>query len=631
MKLGALPLICCLMLGASSALAAQTTYVDHTATGANDGSSWAHAFMDLQDALATTIAGEIWVAQGRYRPAPAGQPTISFQLKSGVGIYGGFSGTEVLRSQRDVAMFPTFLDGDLLGDDTYGNFSNWWQYGWSGMLENSGRIVDGSGVDASAVLDGFHIVAGYGVNAPAYDQGAGLYIANGSPTIRNCTFRYNSYAYGASAYISGGSPVFEDCVIKDAYTFSRTASGVWVDNATVTFTNCDFINHYTVTNFGGNDGSAYYAGFGADSSFFGCNFVDNQIGNWFAMGDSSGSYGAGIFNFGDLLVENCSFSGGFGNGGSAICTYGGMIVRGSRFFDNFARPYPINSFVDDGDVGAAICVFGNTPTGRVRSVDSSTFVDNYCDKGAGIFVSSNDAAMPVTNCILFYNDGPTALPGEDQTPRIKRQFAGNVDLQNCNVEELWTKITGEDPDESGKYPNSFEQVPNFVNWQTGDLHLVANSPALNSGATNLLPPGLIVDLDGNPRVLGSQVDMGCYESSLTAAPSLVSTSMVTEVDAIITILNAQPGELVHLTYSFAGFGAGPVVPQLGGLQLDLLSPVTLFRSQNANASGHAVMTFPVPANAPLVAVYLQAAIARGAGGVNSVLTNALQQTIYLKP
>lgn len=480
------------------------------------------------------------------------------------------------------------------------------------------------------MLDGFSIIAGYGGNAPAFDKGGGLFIANGSPVIRNCTFRYNSYGYGASAHIDGGSPVFEDCVIKDGYTFSRTASGIWVDNATVIFRRCDFVNHYTVTNFGANDGSAYYAGFGADSTFLNCNFVDNQIGNWFAQGDSSGSYGAGIFNFGDLLVEGCSFSGGFGNGGSAICSYGGMIVRNSRFFDNFARPYPINSFVDDGDVGAAICVFGNTPAGRVRSVDSSTFVFNYCDKGAGIYLSSNDT-MPVTNCILFYNDGPNALPGEDQTPRIKRQFVGNLDLQNCSVQELWKKIPNEDPEEANKYPGSHDSDPRFVDWQNGDLHLLADSPCLNSGATNLLPPGLNDDFDGNARVIGSQVDLGCYESSLTAVPSLVATSMVTEVASTISLFNAQPGELVHITYSFAGLGNGPFVPQLGGLQLDILAPVTLFRSLNANASGHALASFTVPANAPLVSVYLQAAIRRGPGGSASVATNTVSQTIYLKP
>jgi hypothetical protein len=75
-----------LALCATPAVAAQTTYVDVNANGANNGSSWTNAYVDLQDALAATATGEIWVAAGRYRPAPVGQPTIAFQLKDGVGL-----------------------------------------------------------------------------------------------------------------------------------------------------------------------------------------------------------------------------------------------------------------------------------------------------------------------------------------------------------------------------------------------------------------------------------------------------------------------------------------------------------------------------------------------------------------
>ena len=42
-------------------------YVDADATGLNDGSSWADAFNDLQDAIASSTSGDsIWVADGTY-------------------------------------------------------------------------------------------------------------------------------------------------------------------------------------------------------------------------------------------------------------------------------------------------------------------------------------------------------------------------------------------------------------------------------------------------------------------------------------------------------------------------------------------------------------------------------------
>ncbi len=42
-------------------------YVDGSASGTNDGSSWTNAFINLQDGLNATSSGsEVWVAQGTY-------------------------------------------------------------------------------------------------------------------------------------------------------------------------------------------------------------------------------------------------------------------------------------------------------------------------------------------------------------------------------------------------------------------------------------------------------------------------------------------------------------------------------------------------------------------------------------
>jgi hypothetical protein len=53
-------------------------YVNATATGTNDGSSWTNAYTDLQDAIDNQCGGfDIWVAAGIYRPtdAPDGTPS----------------------------------------------------------------------------------------------------------------------------------------------------------------------------------------------------------------------------------------------------------------------------------------------------------------------------------------------------------------------------------------------------------------------------------------------------------------------------------------------------------------------------------------------------------------------------
>src|SRR5262245_63851165 len=87
---------CCLAIGAGSA-GAQVTYVDQNATGANNGSSWANAFVSLQSALDVVASGAtIRVADGTYLPtklAVVGQPrSATVALIDGVTMAGGYAG-----------------------------------------------------------------------------------------------------------------------------------------------------------------------------------------------------------------------------------------------------------------------------------------------------------------------------------------------------------------------------------------------------------------------------------------------------------------------------------------------------------------------------------------------------------
>jgi len=101
-----------------SAPAGAVVYVDAAATGGNNGTSWSDAYTDLGGALAAPGTDEIWVARGTYRPAgPNGDRDASFVLKSGVALYGGFTGTETGRAQRDPVANPTILGADDYNDD----------------------------------------------------------------------------------------------------------------------------------------------------------------------------------------------------------------------------------------------------------------------------------------------------------------------------------------------------------------------------------------------------------------------------------------------------------------------------------------------------------------------------------
>ena len=92
MKKSYLNLLFCLFAAMPFEAAAQI-YVHQAATGMNNGSSWDHAYTDLQDALAS--AGEnsqVWVAQGTYFPGD--NPDDAFLITVNLELYGGFIGTE---------------------------------------------------------------------------------------------------------------------------------------------------------------------------------------------------------------------------------------------------------------------------------------------------------------------------------------------------------------------------------------------------------------------------------------------------------------------------------------------------------------------------------------------------------
>src|SRR5690242_9966911 len=93
---------------------ATVRYVNAGAPGANNGNSWADAYADLQAALAAAQQGdELWVAAGTYKPTNGTNRDLSFIMKTGVGIYGGFAGSETDRTQRNFNGNITILSGAI--------------------------------------------------------------------------------------------------------------------------------------------------------------------------------------------------------------------------------------------------------------------------------------------------------------------------------------------------------------------------------------------------------------------------------------------------------------------------------------------------------------------------------------
>lgn len=85
----------------------------------------------------------------------------------------------------------------------------------------------------------------------------------------------------------------------------------------------------------------------------------------------------------------------------------------------------------------------------------------------------------------------------------------------------------------------------------------------------------------------------------------------------------EPGEAALFLYSWNGVGAGNAIPALGGLTLDLVPPAQWAGTAAADAAGVATLVQVIPPRAPVRMVGSQAVVQRGAGGADSLKSNAV--------
>jgi len=518
------------------AIAQSVIYVDADASGANDGTSWADAYADVQPALAAAVAGDdVWVAEGTYMPAaPGGPRAASFALKNDVEVYGGFAGDETELDQRDPAVHITILSGDLNGDDGP-DFEN--------VADNSYHILRADNLTESAVLDGF-TVSGGNASAGAPDPGGGgFFIWYSSPVIRNCKFTANRAdnlggavrAYTLSSTNKG--PTFEICQFA-GNTTSGDAGAIFSGDTDTTLTGCTFTENTatSIFSFGGaivapGAGSLTLTGCSFNSNFAAfeggavqsvvpltivdCSFVGNSALSGGAMRTPNGSYPVKIVNCtfdsnsatqgsggaisgstpsnSDSWVVRCVFTNNTATGsGGAMIHFGGNIRWiNCAFFGNQQSGLnqdggAVRSGAEVYQVELTNCLFSgneangtNAKGGGFRgggTLTNCTFAGNVASLGGGAFLSTGST---VTNCIAFANDAPQ-LAGEPAVTYscVEGGFAG--------AGNIGTDPRFMDPD----------GVDDIAGTLDDDLRLQATSPCIDA-ADNAAIPADSGDLDGD--------------------------------------------------------------------------------------------------------------------------------------
>ncbi len=383
--------------------------------------------------------------------------------------------------------------------------------------------------------------------------GGAIYMADSSPLIENCTFNsnYAPNAGGAMSIWRYNVPVttvirnnhFEDnsagsggcidirsnCVpLIESNTFINnsalfTGGVIWMNGiqaGVVQFINNDFINNTVPqrggairvinsrTHFEGNlfdsnstanfGGGAIHMNNSNDASFVDCIFKANSAGSGGAIS---------IEDEAEVNIDRCQFLNNSANFGGAflMTSYIEMTCSNSLIANNSANnlggAMRLTQFSDPIFVN---CTFANNHATNTASV-------------ASLYWDSNPMFI---NSILHGNTSG------DETTFVVQDYIWhycNPSFSHCLIEggqaafNLGTSTIGD-------YISNWDENPLFVNptegsgvsfdGASGDFRLSADdSPGIDSGTLEgyvLLP----LDLDGEERLQGEAIDLGCYEGGV---------------------------------------------------------------------------------------------------------------------
>lgn len=371
-------------------------FVDADAAGTGDGSSWANAYTNLNDALLAAPAGSsVWIAEGTYTTPDS----VSFFIDKELTVLGGFFGTETAASAANPALYPTILSGDVAGNDVVGAYDS------TGYVDNNRVlfIVDTNEVSAFTVtLDGLTIAnGGIAENRPTggsvFDYaGAGI-LSLAKLNASRLKFVGNRSTLGSALALiltTANESVLDSITVSG--NFSSDNRQVYlntVDNAVIK--NSTFIGDGDTQQTSGFIQAAFTNGFVVENSTF------TDMTSAFSGG------GIRLDNSDDAIIRNCSFDNMVASTGGAI-----YLIQANDFVPD-SEETDVTDFIIDG------CTITNcfTATGRGGAFTSantnftlsnSTLSDNASGAiGGAIYHQLADARSYQSSYVNTVFDGNT--------------------------------------------------------------------------------------------------------------------------------------------------------------------------------------------------------------------------------
>ena len=408
------------------------------------------------------------------------------------------------------------------------------------------------------------------------NSNSGLLVGSGYlVTVTNSTFGSNS---GSGAVCSGTTVTFSGNTFSGNWSGNEGGGLSCGGVTTLTLSDNTFNSNSSGAGWGGGGAMAHSVGtvfvfrnsFAGNSGYMGCGFTavnvptvtvcsnvftGNPSGGMASFGcttvtlwqntfSSNSSLGANCSATTSLTLSNNTFT--LNSGGGAVCSAPLIALSGNAFTGNS---------VASGSGGGVKCTGGTITLSRNKVqentamqsggglyADGSTvkFLDNLVVKnqqtgssykGAGVWVRAT-STLDMINNTVFGNTAAGSGGGVafqvDGVSEILHVY-NNIIWGNTaagNGADVHLAGTGSRKeflfnDAHGMYgvwdiaQNLLDVDPQFFDPVNGDYHLRSTSLCINAG-TNGAPSIPATDLDGQPRIADSTVDLGCYEFSNTS-------------------------------------------------------------------------------------------------------------------
>lgn len=282
------------------------------------------------------------------------------EMRRGVALYGGFSGWEAGRDQRDPLANPTVIDGQGIGRCITADGSGW--------------------QEGLTVIDGFTLRNG---NA-RYHYGGGLYASSCRPIITNCIFSSNTALCGGGICSASQTlTTIENCVFAGNSAPAQKGGAAFFINAYVWMSGCRIE---------GNS-AAFGAGVSAQASVLTADTTTIQD-------NVSGGSGGGLRSErSDVTLGRCRL-------------IGNTAAKGAGIYLQRSRPL-ITSCVFTDNLATGVAGLGGAVYSAGDETDAvyayNTLVGNSASTGGGMYLEGSCAL--VANNILAFNQGGISSSG----------------------------------------------------------------------------------------------------------------------------------------------------------------------------------------------------------------------------